>query len=218
MLDLSLLSITYQFFDIKDRITYHAQTMHMPIAEASLHYYLQLWRRGCGQISTWVWFWRRNPSTVLWNCLHHRRSPGRANKLQAVENQHSQKRHLHDFRENFPPHFLLIFWQNALYLYLGRTRICLILQKTLFQDQVLKPCKSVQDSSLSKIQVWKVPVIKARHLAIYWAWKVVLAPWLDSNSTNRVSVEVYEKHNFRSVLTLIRDYVFELYFLTTLNI
>ena len=28
MLDLFLLSITYQFFDIKDRITYHAQTMH----------------------------------------------------------------------------------------------------------------------------------------------------------------------------------------------
>ena len=57
----------------------------------------------------------------------------------------------------------LILWQNTLYLYLGRSRMCLILQETLFQDQVLKPCKSVQDSS------WKVSVIKARQLAIYRA-------------------------------------------------
>ena len=41
----------------------------------------------------------------------------------------------------------LILGQNALYLYLGRSRMCLILQETLFQDQVLKPCKSIQDSS-----------------------------------------------------------------------
>ena len=45
----------------------------------------------------------------------------------------------------------LIFWQNALYLYLGRTMMCLILQETLFQDQELKPCKSDQDSSLKSI-------------------------------------------------------------------
>ena len=45
----------------------------------------------------------------------------------------------------------LIFWQNAFYLYLGRTRMCLILQETLFQDQVLKACKSVQDSSLKSV-------------------------------------------------------------------
>ena len=41
----------------------------------------------------------------------------------------------------------LILWQNALYLYLGRSRIFLILQETLFQDQVLKPCESVQETS-----------------------------------------------------------------------
>ena len=41
----------------------------------------------------------------------------------------------------------LILWQNALYLYLDRSRMCLILQETLFQDQVLKTYKSVQDSS-----------------------------------------------------------------------
>ena len=57
----------------------------------------------------------------------------------------------------------LILWQNALYLYLGRSRMCLILQETLFQDQVLRPYKSVQETS------WKVPVIKTRQLAIYRA-------------------------------------------------
>ena len=41
----------------------------------------------------------------------------------------------------------LILRQNALYLYLGRSRMCLILQETVFQDQVLKICKSIQDSS-----------------------------------------------------------------------
>ena len=41
----------------------------------------------------------------------------------------------------------LILWQNALYLYLGRSRMCLILQETVFQDQMLKTCKSIQDSS-----------------------------------------------------------------------
>lgn len=60
-------------------------------------------------MSTWVWFWRRNPSTTLWNCWVHRSqrrsSPGRANSL-AVKKQRSQKRHLYHFRENFPPHCL----------------------------------------------------------------------------------------------------------------
>ena len=67
-----------------------------------------------------------------------------------------------------------------------------------------------------------MPVIKpwqlARQLAIYRAWKAVPAPWLDSSLTDRVSVKVYEKQNFRSVLTLINDCMFGLYFLTTLDI
>ena len=33
--------------------------------------------------------------------------------------------------------------QDAQLSALGRTRMCLILQETLFQDQVLKPCKSI---------------------------------------------------------------------------
>ena len=41
----------------------------------------------------------------------------------------------------------LILQQNALYLYLGRSRMRLILQETLFHDQVLKQCESVQETS-----------------------------------------------------------------------
>ena len=41
----------------------------------------------------------------------------------------------------------LSFDKNTLYLYFGRFRMCLIFQETVFQDQVLKTCKSVQDSS-----------------------------------------------------------------------
>ena len=53
----------------------------------------------------------------------------------------------------------LIFWQNALYLYLGRSRMCLILQEIRFQVQVLNPYKFVQKSSV------KVLLIKAQQLA-----------------------------------------------------
>ena len=92
----------------------------------------------------------------------------------------------------------LIFWQNTFYLYLGRSRMYLILQETLFQDQVLKPCKSVQETS------GKVPVIKARQLSYLSSLKSCSAPWLDSSLIDKVSVKVYEKKIFSSVLTSIR--------------
>ena len=41
----------------------------------------------------------------------------------------------------------LILWQNTFYLYLSRSMMYLILQETVFQDQVLKICKSVQETS-----------------------------------------------------------------------
>ena len=69
----------------------------------------------------------------------------------------------------------LILWQNTLYLYLGRSRICLILQETLFQVQMLKPCKS------AKNQVRKCWILKLdscltpfQHLAICRASKLFL--------------------------------------------
>ena len=40
----------------------------------------------------------------------------------------------------------------------------------------------------------------------------------DSISTDRAFVEVYETQNFWSVFQPIRDYMFELFFLTILNI
>ena len=45
----------------------------------------------------------------------------------------------------------LIFWQNAFYLYLGRSRMYLMLQEIRFQVQVLKPCKSVQESNVKSV-------------------------------------------------------------------
>ena len=74
----------------------------------------------------------------------------------------------------------------------------LILQEILFQDQMLKPCKSVQETS------GKVPVIKARQLSYLLSSKSCSAPWLDSSLTDRVSVKDYEKQIFSSVLTSIR--------------
>ena len=52
----------------------------------------------------------------------------------------------------------LILWQNAFYLYLGRSRMCLILQETMFKDQVLK------HSSLFKKSSKECNFIKARQL------------------------------------------------------
>ena len=37
----------------------------------------------------------------------------------------------------------LTLWQNVIFLYLGRSRMCLMFERTRFQVQVLKPCKSI---------------------------------------------------------------------------
>ena len=66
-----------------------------------------------------------------------------------------------------------------------------MLQETRFQVQVLKPCKSIQESSE------KVQDFKARQLA---------------------SIEVYEIQCFRANFNPIHGYMFRLSFLTTLNI
>ena len=41
----------------------------------------------------------------------------------------------------------LIIRQNTFYLHFGRFKMCLIFQETVFQDQVLKPCESFQETS-----------------------------------------------------------------------
>ena len=45
----------------------------------------------------------------------------------------------------------LILWQNALYLYLGRSRMCLILQETCCSSLVLKPWRLDQETGEEKL-------------------------------------------------------------------
>ena len=45
----------------------------------------------------------------------------------------------------------LILWQNALYLYLGKSRMCLILQETCCSSLILKPWKLDQETSEEKL-------------------------------------------------------------------
>ena len=53
----------------------------------------------------------------------------------------------------------LIIWQNTLYLYLGRSRMCLILQETCCSSLVLKPWRLDQETSEEKL------FTKARQIA-----------------------------------------------------
>ena len=71
----------------------------------------------------------------------------------------------------------LILWQNAFYLYLGRSMMFLILQKTRFQDQVLK------SSSLSKKTSWKCKFIKAQQLHLSSLRKLFKPRMLNNYST-----------------------------------
>ena len=71
----------------------------------------------------------------------------------------------------------LILWQNALYLYFGKSVMFLILQETRFQDQVLK------SSSLSKKTSWKCKFIKTRQLHLSSLRKLFYPSVLDTCST-----------------------------------
>ena len=52
----------------------------------------------------------------------------------------------------------LILWQNALYLYLGRSRMGLVLQETFCSSQVLKPWRLDEETSEEKqfIKAWQI--------------------------------------------------------------
>ena len=56
----------------------------------------------------------------------------------------------------------LILWKNALYLYLGRYRMCLILQETCCSSLVLKPWRLDQETSEEKLFIKAGQI--ARHL------------------------------------------------------
>ena len=75
----------------------------------------------------------------------------------------------------------LIFWQNALYLYLDRSRICLILQEACCSSLVLKPWRLDQETSKEKLFIkagqiaWHLRIeslTAARHLSTA-AWQLV---------------------------------------------
>ena len=56
----------------------------------------------------------------------------------------------------------LILWQNALYLYLGRSMICLILEETCCSSLALKPWRLDQETSEEKLFIKAGQI--ARHL------------------------------------------------------
>ena len=87
-----------------------------------------------------------------------------------------------------------------------------MLQETRFQVQVLKPYKSIQESSeeVLFIKAWQLTSIKVQESCF--------SSRLDNYSTNRVSVEIYKVQYFRADFHPIYEYMFELSFLTTLNI
>ena len=86
-----------------------------------------------------------------------------------------------------------------------------MLQGILFQVQVLKPCKSIQESR-NEVQDFKAIA------TIYRSLKAAETHGSTASSIDRVSVKVYEVQFFRTVFHLIREYVFRLSFFTTLNI
>ena len=77
---------------------------------------------------------------------------------------------------------------------------------------VLKPCKSVQETSE------EVLVFKARQLVSIEVQKAAKAQCSIASSIDTLSVEVYGIQFFRVDFHPIRVYMFELSFLTTLNI
>ena len=89
--------------------------------------------------------------------------------------------------------------------------MCLILQGTRVQVQVLKSCKSVKKSSeeVLFIKTWQI------------AWQLHLSRfniWISTNSSTVVSIENYEIQIFRSVFHAYPSYLCRVSFLTTLDI
>ena len=81
----------------------------------------------------------------------------------------------------------LILWQNALYLYLDRSRMCLILQETCCSSLVLKPWRLDQETSKEKlfIKAWQIArylLDTFQHLQIdslTAARHLLIARWID---------------------------------------
>ena len=110
----------------------------------------------------------------------------------------------------------LILWQNALYLYLGRSRMCLIFQETCYSNLVLKPWRLDQETSEEKLFIKAGQI--ARHL---WTNSYLLRfnEWSSTNSRSiEVSIEVTGIQICRSDFRPMFMYLCRVSFLTTLDI
>ena len=112
----------------------------------------------------------------------------------------------------------LIFLQNALYLYLDRSRICLILQETCCSSLVLKPWRLDQETSEEKL------FTKARQIAQQLRTDSSTDSYLSrfNEAQQILSIEVsiknYENQFFRFDFWLMLMYLCRVSFLTTLDI
>ena len=85
-----------------------------------------------------------------------------------------------------------------------------MLQETRFQVQVLKPCKSVQETS-DVLLDFKTRQLTQQLVSIEVS-KAAKARNSTASFINTLFVEVYEKQIFNSVLQPIHEYMFRLSF------
>ena len=85
--------------------------------------------------------------------------------------------------------------------------MCLILQRTRVQVQVLKPCKSIQESSEEMLFFTARQISRQIYLSRFKMW-----------SSTAVSIENYENQFFKFDFMHIHVYLYRVSFLTTLDI
>ena len=112
----------------------------------------------------------------------------------------------------------LIIWQNSLYLYLGRSRICLILQETCCLSLVFKPWRLDQETSEEKLFTKAGQI--ARHLRIDSSTDSYLSRFNEVRQilSIEVSIEVTGIQIFKSDFRSMLMYFCQVSFLTTLDI
>ena len=94
---------------------------------------------------------------------------------------------------------------------MGRSRTCLILQRTRVQIQVLKPCKFVQESSEEVLYIKSRQIARQMSLSKFNIWN-------STDISTTVSIENYEIQISRSAFHGYPSYVFKFSILTTLYI
>ena len=112
----------------------------------------------------------------------------------------------------------LILWQNALYLYLGRSRMCLILQETCCSSLVLKLWRLDQEISEEKLFTKARQI--ARHLRTDSSTDSYLSRFNEAQQILfiEVSIKITGIQIFRSDFWPMLMYLYRVSFLTTLDI